>query len=152
DRGAGAVQRGPGRDEPQPLALLPDPLRPPADGDRGGAPRYPTVADPSGPPDRPDEGRRREGADPGAVGRPQGGRAPGPGGRRPGGAAGARGRRAQGHRLVPRVDGLQREHPRPSPALAAGARKELAVIADLFALMWAPFLMCLVLTGIHAYL
>jgi zinc/manganese transport system permease protein len=24
--------------------------------------------------------------------------------------------------------------------------------ADLFALMWVPFLMCLVLTGIHAYL
>ena len=24
--------------------------------------------------------------------------------------------------------------------------------ADLLALMWAPFLMCLVLTGIHAYL
>jgi zinc/manganese transport system permease protein len=26
------------------------------------------------------------------------------------------------------------------------------VIADLFAILWAPFLMCLVLTGIHAYL
>jgi zinc/manganese transport system permease protein len=24
--------------------------------------------------------------------------------------------------------------------------------SDLFALMWIPFLMCLVLTGIHAYL
>jgi zinc/manganese transport system permease protein len=26
------------------------------------------------------------------------------------------------------------------------------VVADLFAILWAPFLMCLVLTGIHAYL
>ena len=26
------------------------------------------------------------------------------------------------------------------------------MVADLFALLWAPFLMCLVLTGIHAYL
>ena len=28
----------------------------------------------------------------------------------------------------------------------------MAMTGDLFALMWAPFLMCLVLTGIHAYL
>ena len=26
------------------------------------------------------------------------------------------------------------------------------MVADLLALLWAPFLMCLVLTGIHAYL
>src|SRR5687768_8951976 len=26
------------------------------------------------------------------------------------------------------------------------------MVADLFALLWAPFLMCLVLTGIHVYL
>ena len=26
------------------------------------------------------------------------------------------------------------------------------MLADLFSLMWAPLLMCLVLTGIHAYL
>jgi zinc/manganese transport system permease protein len=26
------------------------------------------------------------------------------------------------------------------------------VLSDLVSLMWAPFLMCLVLTGIHAYL
>src|SRR6185503_4970236 len=26
------------------------------------------------------------------------------------------------------------------------------MVADLFAILWAPFLMCLVLTGIHAYL
>jgi ABC-type Mn2+/Zn2+ transport system permease subunit len=26
------------------------------------------------------------------------------------------------------------------------------MVAELFALLWAPFLMCLVLTGIHAYL
>src|SRR3989440_5554176 len=31
-------------------------------------------------------------------------------------------------------------------------RRSGSVARDLFAILWAPFLMCLVLTGIHAYL
>ena len=37
-------------------------------------------------------------------------------------------------------------------ALGGGAASDAIVLADLLALLWAPFLMCLVLTGIHAYL
>src|SRR4029078_6562022 len=54
-----------------------------------------------------------------------------------------RGRRGEGGRQLPGGDRFQDHHPGQGAA---------AVIADLVAILWAPFLMCLVLTGIHAYL
>src|SRR4029077_12223723 len=46
--------------------------------------------------------------------------------------------------LLHRRDRPQRDRARSSASLD--------VLSDLLALLWAPFLMCLVLTGIHAYL
>ena len=68
------------------------------------------------------------------------------GGGREGWSSLARGRRASRARRLPRDHGGQRDARSPRRCGSA------AMTADLLALMWVPFLMCLVLTGIHAYL
>src|SRR6185436_17482738 len=120
-----------------------DALRPRAGRHGRGSPGDPALAAAPRDPDPPDEGGEDQG-DPGrALERHQAGQSSRRGGGRQGPRDGHRGRRGQGRRQLHRGHRLQHHHAGQGAAV---------MLTDLVAILWAPFLMCLVLTGTHAYL
>src|SRR5262249_32098743 len=144
DEADGTGEGRQGRGLPPRLRLSADAVRAGPGRRPRGPPRHP--AHPPAPRQRhsPDEGGGHQGQSGRALEGRDAGQA---GGRRCRGQGlrdGFGGRGGEGCRQLPGGDRLQRHH--------AGQGAPLNMLAELLAILWAPFLMCLVLTGIHAYL
>src|SRR5262249_51163468 len=149
DPDARAGQGRQGRRVSSAVDLRPEPIRPRPGGDARGSARDSGVAGTSDARHPSDEGGADQGAHRRTVERREAGDPRRGRGRRQGRRARVDGGRRQGHRFVHRGPRPQRQ--RAGAGLALGPR-EPPMLGDLLTLLWAPFVMCLVLTGIHAYL
>src|SRR5204863_1260341 len=114
-----------------------------AGGSARGSSRDPAVAPASGERDPPDQGRTDQGDPRRAVERREARHPRGRGGGSQGVRGGLGRRRREGRGQLHRGHRLQHQDAGQSAAV---------VVGELVGILWAPFLMCLVLTGIHAYL